>query len=124
MIGKVCTALLKYFDIASNKNKIKSRPILILSQTRNNDYTILPISTISRKENIDYEYDIEIEPSDYPLLNLNKHCYIRTHKTTVVHKSEILKIIGDLKTSYPELYSEVISKWDKYHNEIMDQNKN
>lgn len=124
MIGKVCIASLKYFDSTSNKTKIKSRPIFILSETRNNDYTILPISTVSKKENIDYEYDIEIEPSSYPLLNLYRHCYIRTHKTTTVHKSEILKITGDLKTSYPELYSEVISKWDRYHNEIMEQNKN
>lgn len=64
-----------------------------------NDYTILPVSTISNKTNINSKYDIKIEPDKYPKLNLNKTCYIRTHKQTILFKESlyIKEEISDLK---------------------------
>lgn len=87
MIGKICTILMSYYDRKSKSTKFKKRPALFISEQRNNDYTVLPISTISIKANIDQEYDIPINKSVYPLLNLDKDCYVRTHKQTTVHRA-------------------------------------
>lgn len=99
---------------------MKNRPALIISDARNNDYTILPLSTISRKENIDSEYDIKIDKLAYPALGLNKDCYIRTHKQQTAHKSNIGKLIGDLKSSYPDLFDDVMLHLAQFNEEIFN----
>lgn len=62
MIGKVYTAIFPFFDVNDFERKHKKRPVLIISDMLNNDYTILPVSTITNKENIDPNFDIEIDP--------------------------------------------------------------
>ena len=101
-------------------NSYKKRPVLILAGPRNNDYTVLPISTISNKANLDTDYDIEVKPSQYPLLNLNQVSYIRTHKQTTVHKASLTSEIGNLKNNYEELYLTVLEKLEDYNKQIMD----
>lgn len=123
MIGKVYTAIFPFFDINSFERKYKKRPVLIISDMLNNDYTILPVSTISNKSNIDPNFDIEIDPKKYPKLNLNKHCYIRTHKQAILFKQSLHLEISDLKKEYIDLYNEIIEKLNKHQNYILKELK-
>lgn len=84
MIGMIYSSVIPFYDNSSHANSYKKRPVLIIGGPRNNDYTILPISTISNKSNLDPEYDVEINPEKYPLLNLRQTSYVRTHKQTYI----------------------------------------
>ena len=95
MIGKLCWSTFPYYDRNSGRNAFKKRPVLILSGPRNNDYTVLPVSSISIRKNIDTDYDIEVDPNIYPRLHLTKTCYIRTHKQTIVHQAALTSQISD-----------------------------
>lgn len=118
MIGKLCIALFPYFDQKTLKNMFKKRPVLIISNEKNNDYTILPVSTITNKLNIDKKYDVEIVPDEYPNLKLNKLSYIRTHKQTVIYKALIYEEISNLKEEYFTLYLDIIKKLKEYNEDI------
>jgi uncharacterized protein YifN (PemK superfamily) len=120
MIGKIYSSVIPYYDSKTQKNSYKKRPVLIIGGPRNNDYTILPISTVSRKENLDAEYDIEINPEKFPLLNMNKICYVRTHKQTVVHKASLTSEISDMKTSYEDFYLTVLGKLEQFNNKTIN----
>lgn len=121
MIGKIYTSRVEFYDIKTNKTLTKFRPVLILTDTRNNDYTVLPISTISKKDNIDLQYDVKVDPMDYPNLLLKKVSYIRTHKRIYVHRASVVseKSLGDIKNDYPILYKEIIDKTDKFNKEVI-----
>jgi uncharacterized protein YifN (PemK superfamily) len=120
MIGKIYSSVIPYYDIKTHENSYKKRPVLIIGGPRNNDYTVLPISTVSRKENLDLEYDIEIDPLTYPLLNMNKVCYVRTHKQTIVHKASLTTEISDMKDSYENFYLTVLEKLEQFNNKIIN----
>lgn len=123
MIGKIYRSITDYYDLPTNTTKKKSRPVLILSNPRNNDYTVLPLSTIGRRENVDLEYDIKLDPTLFPKLRLNKVSYIRTHKRLVVHRAslDITSSLRDIKTDYPDLYLEIIEKMMNYNNIIEEE---
>ena len=60
-----------YYDSASQRIKYKGRPVLLLKAEKGigeSDFSILPISSISHKENIDEIFDIEVTAEMYPLL--------------------------------------------------------
>ena len=122
MIGKIYASMVEFFDIKTNTTKIKSRPVLILNSTRNNDYTILPISTITNKVNMDTDYDIKIDPVSYPKLKLKQISYVRTHKRTFIHQASIDRnnIIGDLKKDYEELFLKILEKVQEFDNKVID----
>ena len=120
MIGKVCISVFPFFDLNTRRGSYKTRPMLVIGGPRNNDYTVLPISTVSRKENLDAVYDIRIDPMEYPRLELNKVCYVRTHKQTTVHSNAITKVISDMKELYPDLYLHIIDQLDDYNNKIIN----
>ena len=67
MIGKICSVLLPYFNLNKQANSFKKRPALVLAKADENDYVILPISSVSYRKNIDIEYDILIDPIKYPI---------------------------------------------------------
>lgn len=123
MIGKVYTAIFPFFDVNDFERKYKKRPVLIISDMLNNDYTILPVSTITNKENIDPNFDIEIDPEKYPKLNLHKHCYIRTHKQAILFKESLNMEVSDLKKEYSKLYQEIIEKLNKHQKYILKEMK-
>lgn len=102
----------------SKTTKFKFRPALILAQADDSDYVVLPISSVSIRKNLDAIYDIEIDPKEYPKLNLNKLSYIRTHKQTIMNKAEILGLIGNLKQEYEDLYLQVLEKRDEFNADI------
>ena len=120
MIGKIYSSVTPFYDSKTGMNSYKRRPVLIIGGPRNNDYTVLPISTISRAEHIDSDYDVKVEPEKYPELNLNRLSYIRTHKQTIVHQASLTKEIGDLKKAYGDLYLLVLEKLENFNKTVMD----
>lgn len=123
MIGKIYRSITLYYDSRIKKTTTKSRPVLILSTPRNNDYTILPISTITKKQNLDFEYDVELNPDELTNLKLNKISYVRTHKRIYIHSADLdlSKDLGDIKTCYPELYKDIIERMEKYNSVIKEE---
>ncbi|CUN17192.1 PemK-like protein [Blautia hydrogenotrophica] len=120
MIGKIYTSLTPFYDLRNHRNSFKKRPVLIIGGPRNHDYTVLPISTVSRKENLDSEYDIELVPADYPELKLNKVSYVRVHKQTVIHEASLYKEVSDMKEKYEEKYLEIIQKLEEFNSAIIN----
>lgn len=121
MIGKLCISTFPYYDICTHKKRFKKRPVLIIGGPRNHDYTVLPVSTISRPENIDAEYDIKVAPEIYPKLNFKKVSYIRVHKQTTIHENEIRKVIANMREEYEELYLIIIEKLEEFNESILDK---
>lgn len=62
------------------KRHLKKRPVLIISEAHNNDYTILPVSTIPNKDNVDPVYDIFIPQDKFPELALDKKYTVNTNQ--------------------------------------------
>ncbi|MBP3617007.1 MAG: type II toxin-antitoxin system PemK/MazF family toxin [Lachnospiraceae bacterium] len=120
MIGKIYSTVFPYYDSKTQKNSFKKRPVLIIGGPRNNDYTVLPISTVTKKANLDAEYDLEINPANYPLLHLDKLSYVRVHKQTTVHKVSLTSLIGDMKTEYADLYLNVLEKLEEFNKITID----
>lgn len=120
MIGKICTAITPYYDAVSKRKSFKSRPLLVVAKA-DNDYVVLPISTVSRRENVDRVYDIEVDPAQYPALNLTQLSYVRTHKQTTIHIGQIVKTISDLRSAYQDLYIDILSKREQFSNAITQQ---
>ncbi len=120
MIGKIYWSVFPFYDSKTGKNSFKKRPVLIISGPRNNDYTVLPVSSVSIKNNVDPDYDIEIDPLKYPALGLTRVCYIRTHKQTVVHQRALTSMIGDMKNDYEELYMDVMVKLEEFNKSVTD----
>lgn len=121
MIGKVCLAVVDYYDSKTKSTRKKARPILIVAGPRNNDYVILPISTISKRENLDPDYDMPIGPTERASLGLDKECFIRTHKQMYIHQAFIVKEKGDLKGAFPDFYLNAITKMEQYQSQILDE---
>ena len=119
--GRIYKAIVQYFDRIGNKMAFKARPVLILAHADEFDFVVLPVSTISRKENLNKYYDVMIDPEKYPLSNLIKISYVRTHKQIIVHAAEITDEICDLRTNCPQLYSEILSKREEFSREITRQ---
>jgi len=119
MIGKIYASVVPYYDRIQKKNSFKKRPVLIIAGPRNNDYTVLPISTVSIKANLDEEYDIEITPQKYPNLHLNKVSYVRVHKQTTVHQASLTSEISDMKAAYSDLYLDILSKLEEYNAHVI-----
>ncbi len=121
MIGEIRKIITSFYDLKNNKMSFKSRPALIIAKADKKDYVVLPISTITIKDNLVLEYDIEIEPTKYPKLNLQKISYVRTHKQTIIHSAEIGDFIGDMKNNYEELFLEILEKREKFSKSITNQ---
>ena len=121
MIGEVRKILTQYYDSARGKMDFKARPALIIAQADPLDYVALPVSRVSRRENLHPIYDIEITPDQYPDLNLPFVSYVRTHKQIVVHYMEIGAVYGNMKTSYEELYLMILEKREAFSREVTDQ---
>ena len=120
MIGKIYSSITPFCDSKNGTNSFKRRPVLIIGGPRNNDYTVLPVSTITRKQHIDPDYDVKVEPVQYPNLNLNQISYIRTHKQTTVHMASLIREIGDMKREYEELYLSVLEKLEIFNKMVMN----
>ena len=117
--GCIKKSRLPYYDIVTDGIKYKARPVLLIKAEKQEgacDFTVLPLSSISVKMNINSEYDIPIEKNVYPLLNLTRDTsYIRTHKLMTLHTSQLSnQTIVNLKELYPDLWSNIVSKIQEY----------
>lgn len=121
MIGEVWTALTPYYDVTTGRKKFKGRPVLVIAKADNQDYVVLPISKISRSENIDPVYDVKVEPTKYPKLGFPYVSYVRTHKQTIVHIAEIGNKKSSLRGLYEDLYLEILDKRAQFSEEISKQ---
>lgn len=121
MIGKICKARTPFYDQLSHSMKYKARPALVLGKADNDDYVVLPVSSITIKTNIDAIYDVEIDSKKYPKLNLDHTSYVRTHKQTIVHRANLRDEIGDIKSNYKELYLEILNKREMFNDSVTKQ---
>lgn len=119
MIGKICISLAPYYDAKDKKYKFKERPVLIVGQADSSDYNALPISRVTNSKNLDSDYDVMVDPEDYPNLNFKELSYIRVHKQTVFHESS-LHPKSDLKSEYPQLFQEIMEKLKKYNEDLYE----
>lgn len=120
MIGKVYVSVVPFYDNQKQVNSFKKRPVLIIGGPRNNDYTVLPVSTVSNRRNLDADYDMEIDPAKYPLLHLNRVSYVRVHKQTTVHKASLTTQISDMMAAYEDLYLEILEKLEEFNQNIIN----
>ena len=121
LIGEIHKTITPFYDNQTGCMSYKSRPALLIANADSDDYVVLPVSTISRSENINPEYDIKVDPTFYPRTNLRRISYIRTHKQTIINRSQISDIICDIKSEYPDLYILVLDKREKFSSLITVQ---
>lgn len=121
MIGEAHWATFKYFDIKLNKMTFKKRPILIIGKADRNDWVVLPISRVTRKENLDLYYDFEINVSDYPKMLLKQTSYVRTHKQTILNEGELLNRIIDFRGEYQDAYIEIIALVKEFQKNLVNK---
>ena len=128
-IGKICKTLTRFKNPRTGKTGFKSRPCLVIGVEKKDsnissvDYTVLPISKISKRENINDHYDHEVEKISYPDLNLTENTsYIRTHKQTVINGRDMItdSFISDVKSEYPDLFSDVMSKFNNWNTKLYE----
>ena len=119
MIGKAYVSAFQYYDIRSKEMSFKSRPVLVIGRADDSDYVVLPISRVTNKANLDGYYDVPVNPTDVPKMNLKQLSYIRAHKQGVVNVASLTKEIVDFRTEYEEIYIEVLSKVEEFQSELI-----
>ena len=121
MIGEIRKAIISFYDAKTCKMAYKGRPALVIAVADTHDYVVLPVSSISRPTDRHALYDVEVDPAMYPLLNLKNVSYVRTHKQTVVHASQMGDLIGDMKSNYEDLYLSILEKREDFSKDISTQ---
>lgn len=119
MIGKVYLSVVDFFDIKARAMSKKTRPVLIVGGPHENDYTVLPISTITNRVNLNTYYDIPVTPQDRAALSLQRECFVRTHKQMPIHAAALVRELGDMKSDTPELYLDAVAKMEEFQKEIV-----
>lgn len=121
MVGKAYVSTFQFYDSRTQKMSFKSRPVLIIGQADATDYVILPISRVTNQNNLDTYYDVRLEPTSVPLMNLTQTSYVRTHKQSVVHLGELTREIVDFKTEYEDVYIEILSKVEEFQQDLINK---
>ena len=120
MIGKAYISIFKYYDNIKGKMSFKNRPVLIVGKADNTDYIVLPISRVTKRENLDEYYDVLLNPDAVSKLNLTQYSYVRTHKQSVVNIVELYKEITDFRKDYMDIYLDIISKMEEFQKNLID----
>lgn len=125
MIGLVCISAFKYYDIAKRRMAFKGRPVLVIGQADESDYVVLPISRVTKRENLDSHYDYEMNPEIYAesALQLSAVSFVRTHKQSVLNEGEITKQVLDLRKEFPVAYEEIINLVEEFQKELINKAK-
>lgn len=121
-INKIIKSRFPYYDSRTQKKQFKVRPMLIIGSERDTfqtDFTAFPISSVSNKDNLSNDFDIDIGCEYCPNLKhiTYKHCYVRVHKPTTIHSNDILreKEIDDICEIYPNKYKEINEAWVQFN---------
>ncbi|NCE63752.1 hypothetical protein D1159_03955 [Pseudoflavonifractor sp. 524-17] len=120
MIGKIYLTRVDFYNSRTGRTEQKTRPVLSVGGPNEDDYTILPISTISRRENVNYYYDIPISEQARAALSLDRECFIRMHKQMTAHRGSLIREIGDMRSDVPDLYINAIEKMEEFQNNIVE----
>lgn len=121
MIEMVYVSKFQFYNKAKNRMDFKKRPVLIVSKADSTDYVVLPISRVTNQANLDTYYDFKIDPVDMPLLNLTQISYVRTHKQSIVNKSNLIKGVVNFKKEYTKEYSTIIAKVKEFQDNIYEK---
>lgn len=119
MIGKVYISVVDFYDVKISATRRKKRPVLVVGGPNENDYTVLPISTITNQANRNSYYDIPVSASDRATLCLDRACFIRSHKQMPIHRGSLLKEIGDMMADTPALYLEAVAKMEEFQKKVV-----
>ena len=110
-----------YYDIKTQSVRFKVRPILIIAIERNyfhTDLTVLPISSVSNKKNIDYKFDISIGKIECPTLRYitRDYCFVRTHKPYTINSNSLFtdSSLDNLKVLYPHKFEQISLAWSEF----------
>lgn len=122
-IGEAYVSVFKFYDTKKGKMSFKKRPVLVIGKADDTDYVVLPISRVTKKENLDLVYDIEIEKEKFPLMNLKENSYIRTHKQTVLNKGDLIYKMINIRSEYSNLYHKVIKNVENFQAELIKKAK-
>ncbi len=125
MIGTICISAFKYYDNVKHRMAFKGRPVRIIGQADNSDYVVLPISRVTKKENLNLHYDYEMRPETYSetSLQLSTVSYVRTHKRAVLNSGKITKQVLDLKHDFPRVYAEIINLVKEFQKKLINDAK-
>lgn len=125
LINKIVYSRFPYFDIKNNKKSFKLRPVLLIGnekETFQTDFTAFPISTVSNKEHLNQNYDIDIGKKLCPKLKTitKNECYVRVHKPTTVSSLDINRDIKfeDLSTIYVDKYNDILDAWKDFNSTL------
>lgn len=119
LVGKICDSTYAYFDKREQKYKYKLRPVLVVGIEKDQlpcDITVLPVSKISRVENLNEEYDYPLTNGNHGLLRLkNDPSYVRVHKISTIHSKDLsFKTDHQLNILYPEAYASIKRKLNDF----------
>lgn len=120
LIGKAYVSVFKFYNNKTKKMDFKKRPLLIVGKADATDYVVLPISRVTNKNNLNLDYDIPIEPEEFPLMNLKQISYVRTNKSSTVNCCELVKEIIDFRENYPDKYLDIMIKMEEFQKNIID----
>lgn len=120
-IGKIVSGRFPYFDVKTNKKKYKARPLLVIGteyDTLPCDFNVLPVSSISKQQHIDRNYDMELNEEQCNVLNLTRiPSYVRIHKQSTINSRDVsAKAISDFRLNCPDNYEQL----QKVHREFND----
>lgn len=118
-IGSLVKVRFPYFDAKAQRNKIKARPMLIIGAEKDLlpcDFTVLPISRVSKKQYLSKAYDVELTDAQVEKLSLAyKPSYIRVHKQSYANSRDVdADIISNLKELDPDLYDLIKKKHKEF----------
>ena len=127
-IGKVYPSYFVYYNAKQKKERIKSRPVLIIAEPigkKDTEYTVLPISTVSRTEFHNEDYDVKLTAKKLTKAKFDQDCYVKTQKRTTIYKSNIdfKKCIVDLKKEYPGIYGNILKRMTLFDQMIVKEAK-
>ena len=120
MIGKAYISTFQYYNRCTQRMDFKSRPVLIIGKADDADYVVLPISRVTNVVNLDPEYDFQITPEDFPLMNLTRRSYVRTHKQSIIHAGDLVREIIDFREAYYDEYIDIIAKVEDFQKSIIN----
>ena len=124
LIGRLCDSRFPYFDPKSGTHKFKLRPVLVIGVERDFlpcDLTVLPVSKISKPENIDNDYDYQLTAKNHGKLKLKfDPSFVRTHKISTAHSKDLSFQHTDysIRDLYEEDYQIIKEKFQKFSTEL------
>lgn len=108
--------LFPYYNVKKHYYTYKARPALIMGEysLADDEFLILPIATLKRKEFYDPHFDYGVPEELRDQLGLHERCFIRCHKQTTINRAMIGQVLGDLKQINNFVYKEVVQLIKEY----------